>query len=178
MVHTTVCLVCIVDPHQINLELANVSYMERKLFVRWKRLLVSIFDLVYILKVMTNYFFQNVSLVLPIRSTFFYVTVIFGAPPIKTAKLWCAIFGSPFLSEKTKYGKTQCWVRSRDPTVRTYHCTFSKFNFLIEICFPKNRLLNTCQSISIGQYSVFSLRNGSPKIAYSKIVKAYLSDSN
>ena len=61
---------------------------------------------IYILKVMINYFLQNVSLVSPIRSTFFYVTVIFGAPPIKTAKLWCAIFLEPFLDEKTEYGKS------------------------------------------------------------------------
>ena len=64
------------------------------------------FDHIYILKVMTVYFFQNVSLVLPIASTFFYVTVIFGAPSIRTEKLWCAIFGEADLNEKIEFGKS------------------------------------------------------------------------
>ena len=117
--------------------------MDRKLKVYWKLLYLIFFNLVYIFKVIINYFFQNVSLVLIISSIFFYVTVIFGAPPIKTAKLWCAIFRKGFLSKKPKYGKTVFSVHSSGYDLRTYNTVFPNF--------------------------VFSLRNRSPKIDVKKV---------
>ena len=147
----TVCLYWVEYPHQINLELANVSYIYRKLKGCWKRIYKYLFNPIYILKVMTVYFFQNVSLVLPTLGTFFYVTVIFGAPPIKSIKNWCAILGRPFLSEKSKYGKSTCWLRrslwSTESTRR-----FSIFWFFTEKWSAKNRLLKSTQPKSNRQY--------------------------
>ena len=54
---------------------------------------------------MINYFFQNVSLVLPIISIFFYVTVIFGAPPIKALNFDMQFFGKQFTLRKMNLEK-------------------------------------------------------------------------
>ena len=81
---------------------------------------------------MTVYFFQNVSLVLPISSTFFYVMVIFGAPPIKTANFRCAIFCKGFLSKKPKYGKTVLSVHCSCYDLWTYNTVFPNFVFSLD----------------------------------------------